>query len=154
MKKRFLTSILVPILLSVFSSVTSLPPLILICVPILLAQVVISTSLTEAIDGKASPRNPKVSIKNKSSSLVSFEVACLWKDNKASSCSIPIPLSVTQIPFKPPFTSSTLISLDLASIEFSTNSFNTEEQRSTTSPADILLARLSLMTWILLMASS
>ena len=54
---------------------------------------------------------------------------------------------------KPPSVSYTLISSLLASIEFSTNSFTTEAHFSTTSPAAILLARLSLITLILLIIS-
>ena len=56
---------IVPFRESAGSSISNLPPLIWRWVPTLVAQVIKSTSDTEAIDGKASPRNPRVSIKNK-----------------------------------------------------------------------------------------
>ena len=107
-----------------------------------------STSLTEAIEGKASPRNPKEEILNKSSSLYNLEVACLWNANTASSLSIPLPLSITLILLNPDSINSILISSLLASTEFSTNSLTTDKHLSTTSPAAILLASKSLITLI------
>ena len=105
-----------------------------------------STSDTLAIDGSASPRKPIVSIKNKSSSRKILLVACLPKARRASSLSIPIPLSVTLMLSNPPFINSTFISVDVASILFSTSSFTILEHLSTTSPADILFAKASLIT--------
>ena len=45
--------------------------------PTSVAQVIRSTSDTDAILGRASPRKPNVFMKNKSSSLVNLDVACL-----------------------------------------------------------------------------
>jgi hypothetical protein len=54
-----------------------------------------------------------------------------------SSRAIPQPLSVTRIKVTPPFFISTVIRVEPASIEFSTNSLITDDGRSTTSPAAI-----------------
>ena len=45
--------------------------------PIEVAQVIRSTSETEAIDGKASPRNPKVEMKNKLNSLPKLKASTI-----------------------------------------------------------------------------
>ena len=72
LKNRLAIFIMVPFLASDGSFISNLPPFIWICVPISLAQVIRSTSDTDAIEGNASPRKPKVFIKNKSSSLLPF----------------------------------------------------------------------------------
>ena len=89
-------------------------------------------------------------MKNKSSSRSILLVACLPKASIASSLSIPIPLSVTLILSNPPLISSIRISVALASMLFSTSSFTILEHLSTTSPAEILFAKASLITCILL----
>ena len=67
----------VPFRASDFSTKIFLPPSITTCVPTTPSLVFNSHLETEAIEGSASPRNPKVSIKNKSSSLYILLVACL-----------------------------------------------------------------------------
>ena len=59
-----------------------------------------------------------------------------------------MPLSITFISFIPDSFNSTLISVALASILFSTNYLTTEEHLSTTSPAAILLESISSIIFI------
>jgi len=100
---------------------------------------VLSSSIeTEAILGKASPRNPNVRIRNKSCSVLILLVACLLKAVKQSSEAMPSPLSNIRIFESPASSSSISITVLFASIAFSTSSFTTEAGRSTTSPAAIL----------------
>ena len=66
-------------------------------------------------------------------------VACGSIANFASTGSIPLPLSLTTISFRPPSVREILILFAPASIEFSTNSLTTEETFSITSPAAIKL---------------
>ena len=67
-------------------------------------------------------------------------VACLLIAKGRSSFVIPSPLSIILIKSIPPLIISISIVVELASIEFSTNSLITELGRSITSPAAILLA--------------
>ena len=89
----------------------SFPPSITILVPTSPSLVSKVTLETLAIDGSASPRKPKVFMKNKSSGLYILLVACLLKAFKASLGSIPIPLSITLISLLPAFSSETDISV-------------------------------------------
>ena len=93
--------------------------------------------LTEAIDGRASPRKPSVLIRNKSAESLILLVACRRKAKATSSFSKPKPLSMTSINRKPASSTLIIILLLPASIEFSTNSLTTLAGRSTTSPAAI-----------------
>ena len=103
---------------------------------------------TEAILGKASPRNPRVRIRNKSSRLWILLVAWRLKAVKTSSSAIPSPLSMTWILRKPASSIKISIWVLPASTAFSTNSLTTEAGRSTTSPAAIWFARRSDNSWI------
>src|SRR5208283_2586166 len=109
--------------------------------------------LTDAIDGSASPRNPRVAILSRSSVLRIFEVAWRSKASMASSRTMPQPSSVTWISFLPPASTLTRIRRAPASRAFSSSSLTTEAGRSTTSPAAILLATFSERTWMRPMAS-
>ena len=144
------TVICVPILDSDGLLSSTLPPLMWTNVPISSWQVFRTTSETAAIEGKASPRKPRELIENKSSSVYNLLVACLWKAKRASSFSMPIPLSVTTISRRPASFKSTFIEVACASTEFSTSSLTIETTFSTTSPAAILLDKSSLITLILL----
>ena len=126
----------------------SLPPFILtkvLSIPLLVSK---STSLTLAIEGRASPLKPRVLIKNKSFSFFILLVACGVKASTASLLSIPLPLSITLISFIPASTRLTSILVLPASREFSTSSFTTLLTFSTTSPAAILLDKFSSITFI------
>src|SRR5438270_8269176 len=100
------------------------------------------------MEGSASPRNPRVSICSRSSAALILEVACRSKASRASSRTMPQPLSTTWMSFLPPPSIWTLMRVAPASREFSSSSFRTEAGRSTTSPAAILLATCSESTWI------
>ena len=89
---------------------------------------------TLAIDGKASPRNPKLVIRSRPSSD-SFEVACRSSARRISAGGIPQPSSVTSMSSSPPATSLIRIIADPASRAFSTSSLRALAGRSTTSPA-------------------
>ncbi len=54
-----------------------------------------STSATEAMDGRASPRKPRVCMLNKSWAEDILEVACLSKAIRASMGDMPFPSSMT-----------------------------------------------------------
>ena len=88
---------------------------------------------------RASPRNPSEDTLNKSSTDLILLVACLRNAFGMSSLGIPHPLSVILIKDIPPSFISMVMAVEPASIEFSTSSFTTDEGRSTTSPAAILL---------------
>ena len=100
-------------------------------------MVINSTCATEAILDKASPRNPKLPMVNKSSTDRILLVECRKKARGISSLLIPAPLSVIRINEIPPSLISAVIAFAPASIAFSINSFTTEAGRSTTSPAAI-----------------
>ena len=87
--------------------------------------------------------SPRVLIANKSSSLCILLVAYRSGASRASSRFILIPLSETRIRDRPPFSTSIMIRLLFASSAFSTSSLTTDAGRSTTSPAAILLERIS-----------
>ena len=78
------------------------------------------------------------------------EITKLEKHSLASILSIPSPSSVTIISSIPALRSSITILLAPASIEFSVSSLTIEASFSITSPAAILFAKLSLITFILL----
>src|SRR4030043_808036 len=116
LKNKSLTSTDVPIEGESFISFTS-PPYISTDIPTpplvppllrggwggeFFSPVMSLTFETDAIDERASPLNPIVFILNRSSSLESLLVACLWKQRRASSLSIPSPLSDTLMRRFPP----------------------------------------------------
>ncbi len=103
---------------------------------------------TDAMDGSASPRNPKVRTPRRSSSVAILLVACRSSARSASSRPIPWPSSETRISVLPPLRITTSTRVAAASRAFSTSSFTTEAGRSTTSPAAIWFASVSGRIWI------
>ena len=95
------------------------------------------TCATDAMDGRASPRNPMVFSVKRSSALRIFDVAWRSKARRASVTDMPTPSSTTCIDVRPAFIISTLIFVAPASTEFSISSFMTEAGRCMTSPAAI-----------------
>ncbi len=99
---------------------------------------VVSTSRdTAAIDGSASPRNPKVPSRHRSSAAAILEVACRRRARRASDGGMPEPSSTTRMSRRPPPSISTSMRRAPASMAFSTSSLTTDAGRSTTSPAAI-----------------
>src|SRR5207249_10251622 len=84
---------------------------------------------TDPMLGNASPRKPKVAIRNRSSSFWSLLVECLSTASARSSAAMPSPLSLTRISAVPLFSTQTEISVALASSEFSISSFTTDAGR-------------------------
>ena len=150
LKKRSRTVIAVPSGRPASSTRKILPPLISTMVPedSPRARVSSFSRETEAIEGKASPRNPSVATVSRSSALWIFEVAWRSKASRASSRVMPQPLSVIWISLLPPASAWMRMRVDPASSEFSRSSLTTEAGRSTTSPAAILLATCSGRTWM------
>src|SRR5437660_1592415 len=132
------------------STLNILPPLISTTVPEDSSPALVSNRRrdTEAIEGRASPRNPRVETLSRSSAFLIFEVACRSKASRASSRNMPLPLSVIWISFLPPASIWIRMRVEPASSEFSSSSFTTDAGRSTTSPAAILLATCSESRWI------
>ena len=79
----------------------------------------------------------------------SLEVAWRSKARRASSRTMPWPLSTMRMSLRPPASTSTRMRVAPASSEFSRSSLTTEAGRSTTSPAAIWLATWSESTRIL-----
>ena len=99
-----------------------------------------STSrLTSAIEANASPRNPSVPTRNRSSAAVNLLVAWAATASGNSSAGMPQPLSTTRIISSPPWATATSIRVAPASTAFSISSLTTLAGRSITSPAAILL---------------
>ena len=92
---------------------------------------------TAAIDGSASPRNPKVESAHRSSAVASFDVAWRRSARRASSGGSPQPSSTTRTSRRPPPSISTSMRRAPASSAFSTSSLTIDAGRSTTSPAAI-----------------
>ena len=154
--KRFSTMTVVPSLAALSDTRRIFPPLASsiapLCAPRGLDIILISE--TDAIAASASPLNPRVSIPSRSSASFILLVACLLIATGRSSGSIPQPLSATLIYVTPPFCISTVIDVAPESIEFSSNSFITDEGLSTTSPAAIKFATAKDSTFILPIVSS
>ncbi len=106
--------------------------------PSSLSAVSRSMSATSRIDGRASPRKPRVSRRSRSSNSASLDVLWRRKAISTSSAPKPQPSSSTRTSSLPPALSSTAISPAPASMAFSTSSLTTESGRSITSPAAIL----------------
>ena len=92
------------------------------------------------MEGRASPRKPRVAMVSRSSAVRSFEVAWRSKASSASSRTMPQPSSVIWMSLLPPASTSMRMRVAPASSEFSSSSLTTEAGRSTTSPAAIWLA--------------
>jgi hypothetical protein len=126
-----------------------LPPAISMRVPaeglfgLRFARSLSSTRDTEAMEGRASPRKPRVAMESRSSAVRSLEVAWRSKASRASSRFMPWPLSVMRMSLRPPASTSTRMRVAPASRAFSSSSLTTEAGRSTTSPAAIWLATWS-----------
>ena len=127
------------------STLKIFPPLISTTVPAASSAARVSrrSRETEAMEGSASPRNPSVATLSKSSAFLIFEVAWRSKARRASSRTMPQPLSVIWISFLPPASTWTLMRVEPASSAFSRSSLTTDAGRSTISPAAILLATAS-----------
>ena len=93
---------------------------------------------TAPIEGRASPRKPRVAMRLRSS-WASFDVACRSTASAISSGLMPQPSSATEISVRPPPRSVTSIRVAPASRLFSTSSLTAEAGRSTTSPAAMRL---------------
>ncbi len=104
--------------------------------------------LTSAIEAKASPRNPSVRTRNRSSAEAILLVAWLATARGRSSAGMPHPLSTTRTSSMPPASSDTSMRVAPASMAFSTNSLTTLPGRSMTSPAAILLITLWGRRWM------
>ena len=109
-----------------------------------LCFVTISSCETEAMLARASPRNPRLEISNRSLTSLILLVAWGAKASSISSLAIPLPLSVIRISAFPPSCISTVTAFAFASIAFSINSLTTAIGRSITSPAAILL----IVSWL------
>ena len=123
------------------SKLISFPPSITYRIPVKLSAVFVTSSICEtaAMLERASPRKPKEETFIKPSMDLILLVE--WRKNASliSSGAIPLPLSVMRIKEIPPSLISMVMAVAPASIAFSTSSFTTEEGRSITSPAAILL---------------
>jgi hypothetical protein len=104
LKKRSRIVIEVPSGSPASSTRMILPPLISRTVPAASSSARVSRCrrATEAIEGSASPRNPRVEMLSRSSVSLIFEVAWRSKASMASSRTMPQPLSVIWISFFPP----------------------------------------------------
>src|SRR5579862_6564941 len=135
----------VPLPRAASSQRSILPPAISTRVPVASSSARVSSSRreTEDIDGRASPRKPKVAMESRSFTSRSLLVAWRSKASKASSRSMPQPSSAMRIRRRPPLSTSSRKDVAPASSEFSRSSLTTEAGRSTTSPAAILFATWS-----------
>ena len=94
---------------------------------------------TEAIEGRASPRKPRLPMRSRSyspsASGTSLEVACRSRANGSSAAVMPWPSSATRMRDSPPCSAWISIRVAPASMAFSTSSLIALAGRSTTSPA-------------------
>jgi hypothetical protein len=95
------------------------------------------TRATAAMAARASPRNPRVAMRKRSSGAEILLVAWRAKARATSAAGMPHPSSATRMRERPPPSVSTSIREAPASRAFSTSSLTTEAGRSITSPAAI-----------------
>ena len=145
LKKRFFIAMLVPTGAAIGSCFFTILFSISIKTPVSSSGLFVfnSTWATAAMLASASPLNPIVLIRNRSSILVILLVACRSKAILASVSLIPLPLSITCTRALPASLTINLISVAPASTAFSNNSFTALAGRCITSPAAIWLAMLS-----------
>ena len=145
LKKRSSTQTLVPTGLVAGMISSTSPPRATSLVPWLAPSTAVNRvkTLTDAIEGRASPRKPRVRIRKRSAWFLILLVAWRRRANSTSSWAIPWPLSVIWIFLSPASSISTIIWLEPASMAFSTSSLTTLAGRSITSPAAIWLANTS-----------
>ena len=105
-------------------------------------RLVMVMRLTEPMDGKASPRKPRVSMWVRSP-VGNFDVAWRSTARVNSPGSMPWPSSVTQMPSRPPSSRRTSMDPAPASMAFSTSSLTAAPGRSMTSPAAMRLIKSS-----------
>ena len=86
---------------------------------------------------KASPRKPSDTMDERSSLLLSFEVACRSRAKDRSASAMPLPLSSMTSWSNPPRSTVITMEVEPASRLFSISSLTTCAGRSTTSPAAI-----------------
>ena len=91
------------------------------------------------MEGRASPRKPRVAMERRSSEVRSLLVAWRSKARRASSLTMPWPLSAMRMSLRPPASTSMRMRVAPASREFSRSSLTTEAGRSTTSPGGDLV---------------
>ena len=99
LKNKLRTSIVVPRCLGKSSAELMRPPSILTRVPAPSARSHVSsvTRATDAIEGSASPRKPKVFTDTRSVATAILLVACRSKQRRASSLPMPTPSSLTRM---------------------------------------------------------
>ena len=143
--KRLATSMRVPGAMPCSRRCTSLPALTRISQPTSLSRARVRRVKREtlAMDGRASPRKPKLRICPRSAASRILLVAWRRRASSAWSGSIPIPSSSTTSNAFPPREKSTVTRRAPASRAFSRSSLAAAAGRSTTSPAAIWLATLS-----------
>ena len=151
LKKTFRTIKLLPTGAATLRTFTTSEPLRVSWVAISSSArlVVSSTCATEAIEARASPRNPIERREKRSWTSEILLVAWRSKAMRASIWDIPQPSSVTLRLAFPASSTSTIIRFAPASREFSTSSFRIDAGRWITSPAAIWLAILSGSTCII-----
>ncbi len=96
--------------------------------------------LTAAMDGRASPRKPRVVMDKRSASAASLLVAWRLRLRGISSGVMPAPSSTTRMSRRPPSSTATVMVKAPASRAFSTSSLTAAAGRVMTSPAAILAA--------------
>src|SRR5579864_380898 len=145
LKKRSRTVMVVPGARATSSERSILPPATSTRVPVASSEARVSSRKrdTEAMEGRASPRNPRVAMERRSFTSRNLLVAWRSKASMASSRSMPEPSSTMRMRRRPPVSISMRKDVAPASREFSKSSFTTDAGRSTTSPAAILLATWS-----------
>ena len=101
-------------------------------------RLVMESRLTAPMEGRASPRNPRVAMADRSSPG-SLEVAWRCTASSSSSAVMPPPSSATEIRARPPSLITTSMRVAPESMLFSTSSLTADAGRSTTSPAAMRL---------------
>ena len=139
LKNRFPTSTVVPRRLGASSTPLMVPPFTRMRVPTSSSPSFVSSVMrdTAAMDGRASPRKPKVTTDWRSTAVRILLVAWRSRQSRASSRVMPTPSSVTRMRRLPPRSRTISMRVPRASRAFSTSSFTTDAGRSTTSPAAI-----------------
>ena len=104
-------------------------------------RLVMDSRATAPMEGRASPRKPRVCMASRSSPS-SLEVAWRSTARARSSALMPLPSSVTRISRRPPPSTTISMRVAPASRAFSTISFSAAAGRSTTSPAAMRSTRV------------
>ena len=139
LKNRSRTSTSVPAGCADGRGPSTTPPSTTISAPraVPMAREAMRSRATEPIDGRASPRKPRLRTAARSSSEAILLVAWRCTARGSSAASMPRPSSRIRTSEIPPPSTSTSIRVAPASRLFSTSSLTSEAGRSTTSPAAI-----------------